>query len=415
MILTEKEVILMVIRYGVKGSLGILETYNKLGKLQGKDSINSLIKMAKTIYVYVSIAKDKKGKLTKGKGRKYELLELREEQIELEDKRINNGKKPTNDDELMTEHIYKLLSNKLFQSENGKSLTFNKWISHLSLFNMATDTWKAYSDLLESIYTQYKDDFPYMNMVSMIRSNFEDRLYDVFEGSIKRLEKQGRVKVSKQHIVKYIQGYEGYREFNHEYNENETYDDLFVYISEYQFFLLEQLERREVENLGITWKTYKSVKAGKAKSNDEIKSIIRQVKEFLADQYGIDYYFTTVTLNTTSKEEYEVNYNEFRNIFIKRLIELTEDRMKRDDYANATVYTKKFYRLNMFLFIKQLRIKEIAFDIDKQIQYELSTVSNGIDDIRYEFFMQQERQSNEYRESNTLGKQLDNHNLDNLF
>lgn len=243
--------------------------------------------------------------------------------------------------------------NKLVNFENKYTQSYKGWSKLFGFPDVETFSVEEMIDEIKNLHHGFPMIYNPKEVVSEFTKTISTRNKDVIEKSFQRLEKENRIKVITIYNVHTIDG--EYEEVNEE-EYNEIQDDIKQY----------------VESFGITYYTYTQSVISINKSK-KLKSIIRKVKNYQNENYGIDKFFKTFRVevldNTVQKE---INKEEFINAYYKRLIQLTINRQNKDTYKNSLQFWKRFYLLNTLTLLEYLNVYPVdeLLEEEKKLQFE---------------------------------------------
>lgn len=183
LLLTEKELIELLIKFGYNGAELTNPHFLEKGFLKQNGTYDSFSKKVDSICESWKRLKKKKGQPVM-----YEIINLYEEVIPIVDNRINNGKKWAEEDLLMKDYIHFALS--IEDVNDGKAHSLNKWAELFGLTSKRDIEEITDTDVFGNLY--WKNEVA--KVVSTFKSTIITRNRAVVLNSFKQLEKHNKIK-----------------------------------------------------------------------------------------------------------------------------------------------------------------------------------------------------------------------------
>ncbi|MBB6445624.1 hypothetical protein [Bacillus benzoevorans] len=337
---TEEEAIRITMEHGYDGAEFNTSVWKTRGCLHPNRTLDALISKLKTIYDSVEV---------EGKGKKRKYI-LKDKKVKVSERIFNyKGTIPTLEDDIMKEFIF----NHLVSYEKEFTQSYRGWARLIGF--IGTDNFKVEEMIqkLKNVHHGFPTIYNPKEAVGKFIQTLNIRNKDVVEKSFKRLEKEGRITVSEVYNFKMNDG------------QIEEVDQLEY--EEVQEVLKELLESKEV-----TYYQYTQSVTSLNKSK-KMKEIIREVGNYLSEQFDIQYFFKSFKVTVLDKTIHnEISKDEFKQAYFKRLIKLSIDRQNKKDYKESLSFWKRFYLLNTLALLKYLNVKGIEkyWDNERKLQLE---------------------------------------------
>ncbi|WP_273129967.1 hypothetical protein [Bacillus weihaiensis] len=366
-VFTEEEAINITIKHGYKGNEFNTSTWKQRGCLRPDRTFDGLISKLNTIYNFVDVE-------GKGKKRQYILKDKKDKVTE----RIKNykGSVATIEDEIMKEYIFNSLSTK-----SDFTQAYRGWANTLKFPDVSK---LSVEEMIAEIKRLHRG-FPRMynpnEVVSRFIQTINTRNKDVIEKSFKRLVQEGRIKLTEIYNVKNLDG---------------QYDE----VNELEYKELQLFQKEILDANDTTLGAYSQARTSIFKSK-KMKEVIHNVSKQLAEEFNIEYFFTSYNVRVLNPEiRREVSIEEFNNAYINRLIKLTSKRhtRKENNYDKSLQFWKRFYLLNTLALLNYMGAEvkerfedERVFQIERTDDFDKDTMIHNLnadmrkEEIRYSF------------------------------
>ncbi|MCH4825758.1 hypothetical protein [Planococcus halocryophilus] len=271
-----------------------------------------------------------------------------------------NGKKPTEEDEILKEYFFAELVRRIGHREEGWSETYNLWgrdwinqlsISDMEWANFETELKKTFSNIEKLNENAIKDIF------NNIKENLKKNTRALAIKSIERLEKENRIKTEIEFFQAIAKGSYVEAMLKEGIEEGEIVD--------YHNEISEKMQMRIAAEIGerlvpfeMSYKRYKVVSAFPQFGTPEEKEALRAIGEWLIDEYSVDYLYNRIriyVIDPSSKKD--ISKKEAETTFVNRIINKANQRMNRKDYKTTHKFQNAFYRLSMFMLLDIKKIE----------------------------------------------------------
>lgn len=335
-IYSEKEAILFCIEKKIHKSESRMKTYLRLGKLDGKSSINSLTKDMLLFYKNVYLGQDENGKALKGTDRTYVCEGLRDVPLEKTTKHVGTQVSPEQDSILM-EYVF----NKLLENETTKGYTHKTWSDILEIHN--TDD-IIYKDLVK-IFQEYYS----INESRKVTRGLINRLDDVrgliIEGSFNKLVKAKRITQNEAYFTKK--------------KDKQGSRSIATEVSKETFMSIQDRMRELAEENGITYKQYVGYNRSTENTSSSMNKIATIIRNTISDEFHVDGIFIGYRIRITKrKKQSNVSKEMMKQAYFEKLVALTERNLKnqnsdkeKNKYIQTGYVEKEFAAFNVFLLI----------------------------------------------------------------
>lgn len=350
---TEEQAINITIQHGYDGSEFETDIWKSRGCLKPNRTLEALISKLNTIYNHVEVE-------GKGKKRIYILVDKKDL---VEERQFNyKGKVATTEDDIMKEYIFNSLHTKSDFTQSYKG-----WASVLKFPNTDKLSIEEMVYRIRDLHSGFPIIYNPKETVSKFIQTVGIRNKDVIEKSFKRLEEEGRIKLTEVYNFKTIDGvYEEVTEF--EYQETQGYLNKFLQSKDVTYYSYSQ-------SVSSFYKTKK------------MKQIINQVNEYLSKEFEIEYFFKSFKVEVLNPEvKQEVTIDEFNQAYVKRLVKLTTDRQDKNNYKNSLYFWKRFYLLNTLTLLKFMDVDGIDEVLAKEKKLKTDKVDAFALDVMIHHF-----------------------------
>lgn len=381
--LTIEQALEFCMKMGVKESFRQHESFVKNKRLSNKYQIESLKKSLEMFYEKVEVFG--------GGKRGYVILTTPKQNPSIrKDDRVNNGGYAVKyENELLLDFFHYNLTSKIL-SEDGYRETLSSWSSFkwFDQINITEDEWNSCRIVLKSIFTE-NSSFAERD-IDFLLKRFKEEYYrgnrDLTHSFIKKLEKQGKIRVEIEHVHKV-------NEFVIEMQMEQGIKNPieFETVSKERHEQVVNSVRKVISSYNIKYSDYKRLSSYPhyAKSDNE-KEAIKSANEMLHQNYYIDYYFDTIRIFVIDKTFVrDMSAIDVRDIQCNRLIKLANKRMEKDSYNNIKNLSKRLYRIMLFTVLRNKTKIELCSILEKDIEEvknEISSFENrlSMEDIHSE-------------------------------
>ncbi|MDE3838642.1 hypothetical protein C0966_04465 [Bacillus methanolicus] len=360
-VFTEEEAIKITIEHGYDGAEFQTSVWKQRGCLKNNGTLKALISKLETIYNNVEM-------IGNGKKRQYILSDKKDKVTE---RTFNyKGSVATVKDEIMKEYIF----NQLTKFNHELKQSYKGWARVLGFCDPDSLSAEEMIETIKELHSGFPVLYNPKEVVSIFIQTLDIRNKDVIEKSFQRLQKEERINVKEVYIFKTIEG---------EYEEVwlETYQDA------------EESLRDFLESKDVSYYAYIQSVSSFHKSN-KMKEIIKEVEEYLSEQFGIKYFFKSFrvkVLDPTIKKE--VTKDEFNQAYFQRLIKLSQNRQNKVDYKQSPIFWKRFYLLNTLTLLDYMNVSGIDELLkEEKKKYSTKTDEYSIDYSIYLFELKEERE-----------------------
>ncbi|MBM7664546.1 hypothetical protein JOC25_001002 [Solibacillus kalamii] len=342
LILTEKELIELTMKYDYNGSELKNPHFLEKGFLKKNGTYDSFIKKVESIC-------DKWSRLKKKKGQPvmYEIINLYEKAIPILDNRTSNGKKLTEADLIMKDHIQFTLA--ISEINDGKAHSLNRWATLFGLASNSELEKISKTDILKEKFSKKEVE----KIVETFKSTIIKRNKDVVSNSFKHLEKQNKIKKNEVPIFIHLD--------NSISSPSQTeYDEV-------------DLEKDKI------------LAANKITRNDLYqnhfnKSVIKAKSEidYMLNSKGLKNIFIgyqVEVIEPISKEQL-IDKQQFRKAYADRLIELTLLR------ENNPAYQVNFIEKRFYIFNTLFLLRELGFPVKNKLIERYEPAQSDVKAIR---------------------------------
>lgn len=320
---TEQQAINITIEHGYDGSELNTSVWKQRGCLQKDRTFKALISKLETIYNHVEV-------IGTGKKRKYILTDKKDQQTE---RTFNyKGTVLTPQDEIMQEYIF----NTLLKYDNYKQ-SYKGWAKLIGFIDTEPFAPEEMIKEIKNIHTGFPTIYNPKEAVSIFIQTLNIRNKDIIEKTFQRLHKANRIHVTEIYNYKYI-------------------DDKYEQVTQSDYELTLQYIKEFLEEKGISYYAYSQTLTSVHKSK-KMKKVIRQVEEYLSNNFEIDYIFKTFHINILDRTiKQQVTKEQFDNAYYDRLIKLSIDRQSKNTYIDSVSFWRRFYLLNTLSLLKYIGI-----------------------------------------------------------
>lgn len=285
-----------------------------------------------------------------------------------------NGKKLTEEDEIMKMHLFNSLCLTYRSFGNSRSYTVNQLINLTNLMPVSN---KDAVEIEKEISTIFSGSYNKEQIIH-IKSNASNNLKSLKRSNvklyIKHLVAEGKIDVKDLYMVKFLEGSYIVEMLKEEYGEDFS---LYNEICEEEFLKVKDKIKDIAESNGFTYAEYVQAVQKLIKIDNRVIKMINEVKVYL-EVSGYDYLFIIMDITILQPESVQtVTREEARNAFENKIIKLTNKRMKKEKYYNRTQYTKEFYRLAMFVTLRKLKVE----GLDEAIEEEIAQIPHKWDEM----------------------------------
>lgn len=399
---TEKEGLLFLIDKGIPKAEEKLNSFEKHNKLKTKSQIKAFVESLEMYLHDVNYSGE-------GQSREYSHKGLKESATKRITGNAKNGRKLTDNDEIMKEYLFKLLCYKdaKRKAANEEDLgfdikrdyTINQLIELLNVIPAASneDSSSIHRELKE-VFQGYYDADLITYMQRNITSNLDSRKRDDIKLFIRHLVKEDRIEVNPLYYVKYLGDSEKLESIRKDEIWKAKFEmrqpeliSPFQKISELEFIELDESIKEIVSEHGFTYQEYIQASMNLIKVDSYIKDMLDDVKSYLRRfQYDFIYKSLDITI-LKSESAIEIKLEEAKRAFENKIILLTNNRMNKEEYSNKTEYLKEFYRLSMFIYLRKLKVN----GLDDEIQKEITQIAKTYNEMSYVYGKKQAEQSEE--------------------
>jgi len=365
-VFTVREAIEFCIENKMNSAIAQLESFDKNGKLatnQKKKLMANLECLANEVIITGG-----------GKSGKVILKGLKVTPTERITGNSRNGRQLSVEDEIMKEFLFNSLCLTYNSFDISRSFTVNQLINLSNLMPVTNkESVEIEKEISRIFLTSYKKEqgiYIKSNASNNLRS-FQKRNVKLY---IKHLVAEGRIHVEDSYMVKYLED-----SFVVEMLKEEFGNDfrIFNQISEEEFLKVKANIKDIAEDNGFTYAEYVQSTQKLIKIDNKVQKMINEVKAYL-EVSGFDYLF--IIMNITILQPVciqKITREEARKAFEKKIIMLTNERMKKEKYNNRTQYTKEFYRLAMFVMLQKLGVE----GLEKYIEKEISMIPQKVEEM----------------------------------
>ncbi|RYI30575.1 hypothetical protein EVU96_09170 [Bacillus infantis] len=320
---TEEEAINITIQNGYDGSELNTKAWEQRGCLKPDRTLKGLISKLETIYNSVEVTGS-------GKKRKYILQGKKDNVTERE---FNyKGTLPTEEDLIMQEYIFNQIA-----LHGVNNLTYRSWANYLGFVNVNEFNPEELIRVLKDFHYGFPTIYNPNEVVSTFLQTLNIRNKDVIEKSFKRLHKENRITVTEKYNVQYV-------------------DDEYDQINEELYNIIIGKIKLFIESKGVSYYVYTQALTS-IYNTQKLKDLLKEVDEFMDDHFGIKKLFKSFHVYPNTRDIVrEVSKTEFNEAYYNRLIKLTTDRQKKDDYKDSIYFRKRFYNINTLILLDHIGI-----------------------------------------------------------
>lgn len=359
--LTELEAIHYCIDKGIKGSEKRLKTFQRLGRLDGEASINSLMADLGTLAETVEREKNQKGEFLKGKNRIYNLKNPKSK-IEKRQKGYMGMQLAKTEDEILKEYVFNELLKLKYQKSNfGNTHSLTVWAKIIKLIDIENIDRELSRELFSNIYSVKESG----RVTTSIVERLKDRNRDTVDLAFKHLEKEKRISRLELYYKK-----QGDNSVNIEKNEFEE---------------ISEAIRKKAAKHGMEYKKYVGAKRTPQKVSDEDKKIIALVDKMLMKKFDISGVFKMLRIDILNEDERQhIAREQMEKAMIDKTVILSRHNHKKKIKKNnppTGFVEKEFIFYNMLYFLQEvMNIKGLEDEMDnnspttKEIEYVQSII-----------------------------------------
>lgn len=289
-----------------------------------------------------------------------------------------NGRQLSDEDETMKEYLFSSLCSNYSSFEVSRKYTVNQLEKLTNLMPISREQSEKIETEMTSIFRGYSEE----NIISQIRSNarrnLESRLKVDVKLYINHLVAEGRIYLENKHIVKYLEDSFVISMMKVDFEDVSLYH----IIDENIINKIKEEITKIAEANDFTYKTYVQAANRFIKIDKKVQKMLDEVKAYFEDN-GYDYVFITNDITILRPETAQkVKKKEAREAFEQKIIRLTNERMMKEKYHNQTQYTKEFYRLAMFVLLRNLNVD----GLDGVIIEEINKIPNKLHKVNKQTF-----------------------------
>lgn len=387
--LTEREVIELTIKWGFDGEEFETSKWKDRGCLQLDRTQKKLIKKLETRFHKVEVT-------GKGKKRKYILSNPKASPTEISDGRRNNKGISADENLIMDEFIFNRLVS--VASDKAVTMTTRKWINLIGLFVIDNNDLMAFGNELKEVYG---NEIKIKAMMKLTLQKVDNRIFNVFDGAIKRLEKQGKIKCKIEYRAKLIDEIVQLEQDGFGGNVKSI-----TTLSDKQIEKIQQAEEIKLKEFGFSFDEYMMARTRKQFAKKEVVEILPKMDNFLEDEFFIKRYYKAIKIKILDLSVTgAVSHDEAYRAFIDRFVHLAKKQQAKDKHKNAITYNMRFYYFNILLF---LRIKGAKWLTD-EINMLRFTLKAEIEKIRVDYASDliKQKQEFEIKKANMVKQQKD--------
>jgi hypothetical protein len=333
---TEEEAINITIQHGYTGSEFNTSYWKNKGRLSKNRTLGGLIQKLETIYHNVEV---------KGKGKK-RLYILTDKKVKMTERKYNyKGKVRTENDEIMKEYIFKILTEK----GPGNPKAYNKWGKEFNLLQINSSKYEQLIKALKDLHAGSL--FNPKEVLSEFLKAINNYNYSIIKSSFYHLEKEERIS---QEIIYYVKTIDGH----HNEVGKDEYDMITAFIKDL------------VESQGIDYIHYINSYRSYHKNNN-IKSFLEEVKRQLNEHFKIEYAYERIKVVVKdNKENRVITRDEFNQAFFQKFIKLSMNRQNRVEYKTSESFWKSFYLMNTLVLLSIVLQDMVTVEGLEELKYE---------------------------------------------
>ncbi|WP_339213582.1 hypothetical protein [Solibacillus sp. FSL W8-0372] len=318
-LITEKELIELTVTYGYSGSELTNPHFLEKGFLKQNGTYKSFLKKVESICESWVRLRKKKGQPVM-----YEITNLYEEALPLEDNRSNNGKKWTEEDLIMQDYIHFVLSLGEVNDEFPRSL--NSWAKLFGLPTLEEIDEIVSEEVFDGLYKEKE----LLKIIEKFKNTIYQRNKEVVSNSFRELEKQNKIQVIKRPIFVLLGG-------TFSYPSEEEYSDV-------------EKERAKIlgsRNVSLRDFFFKP-------TNEKVIEAKVEVDEMLRTR-GLILFYRGYQINDKQSVSYEnaLGVQQFLKAYSDRLVQLTLQRENNPNYQ-VNFVEKRFYIYNTLILLREL-------------------------------------------------------------
>ncbi|MFP3357609.1 hypothetical protein R0K17_09555 [Planococcus sp. SIMBA_143] len=360
---TEEEGLLFLAEKNIPKAQAKLNSFYRNKKLKTKPQIKALVEDLNMFFFNVSYSGS-------GQDREY----THEGKKETPSKRVTgnstNGKKETEDDEIIREHFFNQLSKRINHREKGWAETINIWgRDWINELEVSDSEWEVYEKKLQEAFSNQSEitDEVIKQMLFNIKDNVKKNYRSLAIKSIERLEKENRIETDLEFYQALAKGsyiasaVERMAEekgetanYHNELNEDK-HAEIVAGVNEF------------LEPYEMNYERFKVVSAFPQFAVNNEREIVKMANKWLKGEHSIDYIYSRIRIHVKdAKIRKNISKKEVKAAFINRIIKNTDARMSRKDYKDTHKFQVAFYRLSMFMLLDLKKVKGLKEAIEKE-------------------------------------------------
>lgn len=329
---TEIEAIHYCIGLGTRASQRRLETFKRLGKLDGKSSINSLIADLETDFKNVELGKDENGKIYTGLDRQYDVSNKRGETAQRKDN-YNGQQLAKEQDVILKEYVFNRLCLLINELDYKDTDSITGWTRVIDVYGLKNGDRKKISELYKGYYSNKEAE----SVTSSLFDRLNNRNRSTVELALNQLKKEGRIESK---IIFFAS------------------DPIAYEISEEFYNLIQTFIKKELEKLKVNYNNYVTAKINPSKRTEEMEEVFIKISDSLKNKYDIDGIFKAVKIEIIKDITIlNVTQDDKDKAYIEKLLKLTRQinktRKKKKDSVSGFV-EKEFHVFNLLLMLREI-------------------------------------------------------------